>query len=80
MPESSDVECRLLDSNLKDEILKEHKLKPTEASEKNILPSAEDLSQEKTHQSMLSGKSYQHGYLHLRKSKLQVFPSLIKTC
>ena len=46
----------LIGEVLKDEILKEHNLKPTEATEKNILPSAEDVKQEKTHQNMLSGE------------------------
>ena len=40
---------------LKGELLKEHSLKKTEANEKNVLPSAEDVKQEKTHQNMLSG-------------------------
>ena len=46
----------LIGEDLKDEILKEHILKPTEATEKNVLPSAEDVKQEKNHQNMLSGK------------------------
>ena len=46
----------LIGEGLKDEILKEHNLKPTEATEKNVLPSAEDVKQEKTHQNILSGK------------------------
>merc|ERR1712062_144633 len=45
----------LIGEGLKDEILKEHNLKPTEATEKNVLPSAEDVKQEKTHQNILSG-------------------------
>ena len=40
---------------LKGELLKERSLKPTEAQEKNVLPSAEDVKQEKTHQNMLTG-------------------------
>ena len=42
--------------DLKGELLKERSLKPTEAQEKNVLPSAEDVKQEKTHQSMLTGE------------------------
>ena len=37
------------------ELLKERSLKPTEAQEKIVLPSAEDVKQEKTHQNMLTG-------------------------
>ena len=40
---------------LKGELMKERSLKPTEAQEKNVLPSAEDLQQEKTHQIFLTG-------------------------
>ena len=59
----------LIGTVLKDEILKEHNLKPTEASEKNILPSAEDVKQEKTHQNMLSGEDN-----HLfRKLQIEAF-------
>ena len=42
--------------NLKGELLKEHALKPTQSQEKNVLPTAEDVKQEKTHQNILSGK------------------------
>jgi len=45
----------LIAEGLKGELLKEHNLKPTEATEKNILPSAEDVQQEKTHQNILTG-------------------------
>ena len=41
--------------DLKGELLKERSLKPTEAQEKIVLPSAEDVKQEKTHQNMLTG-------------------------
>ena len=40
---------------LKGELMKERSLKSTEAQEKNVLPSAEDLQQEKTHQNFLTG-------------------------
>ena len=49
------VELPRIGETLKGELLKEHSLKPTEANEKNILPTAEDVKQEKTHQSILSG-------------------------
>ena len=45
----------LIADNLKGELLKEHNLKPTEATEKNPLPTAEDLQQEKAHQNMITG-------------------------
>ena len=41
--------------DLKGELLKERSLKPCEAQEKNVLPSAEDLKQEKTHQNIMTG-------------------------
>jgi hypothetical protein len=41
--------------SLKGELMQEHALKPTEANEKIVLPSAEDLKMEKTHQNILSG-------------------------
>ena len=40
---------------LKGELLQERSLKPTEAQEKNVLPSADDVKQEKTHQNIMSG-------------------------
>ena len=46
----------LIADGLKGELLKEHNLKPTEATEKNLLPTAEDVQQEKTHQNILTGK------------------------
>ena len=49
------VELPRIGETLKGELLKEHALKPTEANEKNVLPTAEDVKQEKTHQSILSG-------------------------
>ena len=64
-------EC-LIKSGLKDELLKEHSLKPTEASEKNILPSAEDLKQEKTHQNMLTGKMKLYSKIFLTRLYPQV--------
>merc|ERR1719219_1218546 len=45
----------LIAEGLKGELLKEHTLKPTEASEKNLLPTAEDVKQEKDHQNILTG-------------------------
>ena len=42
-------------SDLKGELLKERSLKPTEAQEKNVLPSADDVKQEKTHQNIMTG-------------------------
>ena len=43
-------------SDLKGELLKERSLKPTEAQEKNVLPSADDVKQEKTHQNIMTGE------------------------
>eukprot|EP00092_Neocalanus_flemingeri_P084517 GFUD01106193.1.p1 GENE.GFUD01106193.1~~GFUD01106193.1.p1 ORF type:complete len:119 (-),score=31.85 GFUD01106193.1:33-389(-) len=40
---------------LKGELLKEHKLKPTESSEKNLLPTADDVQQVKTQLNTLTG-------------------------
>eukprot|EP00092_Neocalanus_flemingeri_P075898 GFUD01094093.1.p1 GENE.GFUD01094093.1~~GFUD01094093.1.p1 ORF type:complete len:277 (+),score=104.37 GFUD01094093.1:42-872(+) len=45
----------LIADNLKGELLQEHNLKHTEAEEKNSLPTAEDLKQEKTHQNIITG-------------------------
>ena len=42
--------------DLKGELLKERSLKSCESMEKNFLPSAEDLKQEKTHQNILTGE------------------------
>merc|ERR1712241_890996 len=39
----------------KGELLGDRKLRPTEAAEKNVLPSAEDVQTEKKHQSILNG-------------------------
>ena len=44
---------------LKGEILAEHSLKPTEAQEKNVLPSADDVKQEKNHQNIMTGTASQ---------------------
>ena len=44
---------------LKGEILAEHSLKPTEAQEKNVLPSADDVKQEKNHQNIMTGTDRQ---------------------
>ena len=46
----------LIGANLKDELLGDRKLKPTEAAEKNVLPSAEDVKNEKSHRNILSGE------------------------
>ena len=45
----------LIGSTLKEELLSGHTLKPTEAAEKNVLPSADDVKTEKNHQSILNG-------------------------
>jgi len=45
----------LIADTLKGELLKEHNLKHTEAAEKNPLPTAEDLKQEKTHKNIITG-------------------------
>ena len=44
---------------LKGEILAERSLKPTEAQEKNVLPSADDVKQEKNHQNIMTGTDRQ---------------------
>ena len=44
---------------LKGEILAERSLKPTEAQEKNVLPSADDVKQEKNHQNIMTGTDSQ---------------------
>ena len=46
----------LIGSTLKEELLSGHNLKPTEAAEKNVLPSADDVKSEKNHQSILNGE------------------------
>ena len=53
----------LIADTLKGELLKEHNLKHTEAEEKNPLPTAEDLQQEKTHHSIITGTT-QHNKQH----------------
>ena len=45
----------LIANTLKEQLLADHKLKPTESGEKNILPSAEDVRTEKNHQNILTG-------------------------
>jgi len=47
----------LIADSVKGELLGEHKLKPTDSTEKNVLPTAEDVKQEKTHQGILAGIS-----------------------
>ena len=63
--------------SLKGELMQEHALKHTEANEKIVLPSAEDLKMEKTHQNILSGKGkYNLRYVPrgpLDKMKIQSF-------
>ena len=44
---------------LKGEILAERSLKPTEAQEKNVLPSADDVKQEKNHKNIMTGTDSQ---------------------
>ena len=46
---------KLIKNSLKDELLGEHNLKHTEAAEKIVLPTAEDVKLEKNHQNILSG-------------------------
>ena len=46
----------LIGSNLKEQLLGEHNLKHTEAAEKNVLPSAEDVKSEKNHLNILLRK------------------------
>ena len=51
-------------SDLKGELLKERSLKPTEAQEKNVLPSADDVKQEKTHQNIMTGWNELYEWRH----------------
>jgi len=44
-----------IEGSLKEELVKQHELKKTEVAEKNVLPSAEDLKAEKTHEGILKG-------------------------
>jgi len=44
-----------IEGSLKDELVKQHELKKTEVAEKNVLPSAEDLKQEKLHEGVFKG-------------------------
>ena len=46
----------LIGASLKDELLGDRKLRPTEAAEKNLLPTAEDVKNEKSHRNILSGE------------------------
>merc|ERR1712025_131688 len=46
---------KLIKNSLKDELLGEHNLKHTEAAEKIVLPTAEDVKTEKNHQNILNG-------------------------
>lgn len=45
----------LIGDGLKEELLAERTLKPTEAGERNTLPTAEDVKLEKEHQSFING-------------------------
>ena len=45
----------LIGDNLKEELMTERSLKPTETGERNTLPTAEDVNLEKSHQSFISG-------------------------
>ena len=64
----------LIADNLKGELLKEHNLKHTEATEKNPLPTAEDLKQEKTHQNIITGKEFKE----ISKIELKGFSQELK--
>ena len=64
----------LIADNLKGELLTEHNLKHTEATEKNPLPTAEDLKQEKTHQNIITGKEFKE----ISKIKLKGFSQELK--
>ena len=58
----------LIGASLKDELLGDRKLKPTEAAEKIVLPSAEDVKNEKSHRNILSGKSEKYLSWQLNKT------------
>merc|ERR1712029_760712 len=45
----------LIGATLKDELLGDRNLRPTEAAEKNVLPTAEDVKSERSHRNILSG-------------------------
>jgi hypothetical protein len=42
-------------NTLKGELEQDHKLKPTEVTEKQVLPTADDVKAEKTHQGLIQG-------------------------
>ena len=65
-------------SDLKGELLKERSLKPTEAQEKNVLPSADDVKQEKTHQNIMTGENNGHNLVHqIKHSIFGIFQALL---
>merc|ERR1711992_229437 len=45
----------LIGDSLKEELMTERSLRPTETGERNTLPTAEDVNLEKSHQSFISG-------------------------
>jgi hypothetical protein len=45
----------LIADSIKGQLMGEIKLKPTDSAEKNVLPTAEDMKQEKTHQGIMTG-------------------------
>ena len=64
-------EVKKIDQDLKGELLKGLPLKATEVTEKNVLPTAQDVAQEKTH----LGKSTRGKQDAI--SRLHILPALI---
>jgi len=59
-----------LDDHIKDEIVKDVQLKHIEVTEKVVLPTAEDIKQEKVHESLLQGvESCPHDHLKPTKTR-----------
>merc|ERR1712223_108721 len=44
-----------IDNGIKEELVKDHQLKKTSVTEKQVLPSADDIKAEKTHQGIMQG-------------------------
>ena len=59
-------------ADLKGELLQERSLKPTEAQEKNVLPTADDVKQEKTHQNIMTGNNIITSHLLIDRVSVQV--------
>merc|ERR1711994_665208 len=63
----------LIGDSLKEELMGERVLKPTEAGERNTLPSAEDVKLEKDHQNFISGiEEFKAGELKRTETKEKI--------